>query len=359
MMVSRRKIMTACASLIGTCVLRKREWTAKAEEKAPVYKVDLSELVKAFPGQPGSAALPPLLRRFGEWMSGKPWRSIGAFDLSVQWSDNHFPGGEIFYDSFALFIRLPDGSSVGYWLADHDLAHAPIVLLGSEGEFATIAPNLETLLARIALGDFGPKSATADFLYSDEDYGDGAAPDLRGAMQTFLRKETGLQDLDSLARKARPAPSDFTQWVATYFETYAAQMQAHPAIQAMASHLAKYRPVNAQPWDGVLINVIWVGEYFDAWAMLGGPKTLAETEALKPYLAILRDDAAAKKPGLGLWHRATLMVYADHLQFSANYLFEPEFRSDRPPAAAFKADQARAPRESRRIPPWLAAILTP
>lgn len=355
-MLSRRKIMAVCASLIGMCVSRKGAWAAEAG-RTPVYEVDLNELAKAFPGQPGAVSLPPLLRRFGEWMSGKPWRSIGAFDLDVRWSDDHFPGGEFYYDSFALFIKLPDGSSVGYWLAESDLAHAPIVVLGSEGEFATIAPNLETLLARIALGDFGEKGPTADFLYSDEDYGDGAAPDLRGAMQVFLRKETGLQDLGVLARKAKPAPLNFTQWVAAYYETHAAQMQAHPAIQAMTSLLAKYRPVKAQPWEGVLINVIWVGEYFDAWAMLGGPKSLAEAEALKPHLAILRDEAAAKKPGLGLWHRATLMVYADHLQFSAAYLFEPEFRSDRPPAAAFKADQARAPRESRRIPPWLAAIL--
>jgi hypothetical protein len=356
MMVSRRKIVAACASLIGMCVFRKGAWAAEAG-RTPVYEVDLNELAKAFPGQPGAVSLPPLFRRFGEWMSGKPWRSIGAFDLDVRWSDDHFPGGEFYYDSFALFIKLPDGSSVGYWLAESDLAHAPIVVLGSEGEFATIAPNLETLLARIALGDFGEKGPTADFLHSDEDYGDGAAPDLRDEMQAFLRKETGVQDLGVLVRKAKPAPLNFTQWVAAYYETHAAQMQAHPAIQAMTSLLAKYRPVKAQPWEGVLINVIWVGEYFDAWAMLGGPKSLAEAEALKPHLAILRDEAAAKKAGLGLWHRATLMVYADHLQFSAAYLFEPEFRSDRPPAAAFKADQARAPRESRRIPPWLAAIL--
>jgi len=177
-MVSRRKIVAACASLIGMCVFRKGAWAAEAG-RTPVYEVDLNELAKAFPGQPGAVSLPPLLRRFGEWMSGKPWRSIGAFDLDVRWSDDHFPGGEFYYDSFALFIKLPDGSSVGYWLAESDLAHAPIVVLGSEGEFATIAPNLETLLARIALGDFGEKGPTADFLYSDEDYGDGAAPDLR------------------------------------------------------------------------------------------------------------------------------------------------------------------------------------
>ena len=119
-MLSRRKIMAACASLSRDArPSQRREWTAKAEEKAPVYQVDLSELVKAFPGQPGSVSLPPLLRRFGEWMSGKPWRSIGAFDLSVQWSDNHFPGGEIFTVRFRPFrpVHTAAGRFLGRLLA--------------------------------------------------------------------------------------------------------------------------------------------------------------------------------------------------------------------------------------------------
>ena len=263
---------------------------------------------------------------------------------------------KFYYDQFALFIKLPDGSSVGYWLAARDLAQTPIVLLGSEGAYATLAPDLETLLARIALGDFANKGPGADFLYSDEDYGEGIVPDLRDAMQEFLRKQTGIQDLAALARQARPYPSDFTQWVAKAVETHRAQMQTHPAIRAMASILEKYRPVNAQPWEGPLINLRWAGNYFDAWS---GPKRepLAEAERLRPHLAILRDEAATKMPGLGLWHRATLTVYQDNLWFVADYIFEPDFRSEKPMASEFKADQARAPREARRIPPWLAAIL--
>jgi hypothetical protein len=282
MVLNRRKIIAVCASVMGIHAVRKAAWTADAQaKKKTAYQVDLDELVKAFPSQAGSASLPPLLRRFGEWMAGKPWRSIGAFDLAVRWSDLNVPGGEFYYDQFALFIKLPDGSSVGYWLAGRDLAQAPIVFLGSEGAYATLAPNLETLLARIALGDFGNKGPGADFLYSDEDYGEGVVPDLRGALQEFLREQTGIQDLAALARKARPYSSDFTQWVETAVETHRAQMQAHPVIQAMASILEKYRPVNARPWEGPLINLRWAGDYFDAWS---GPKreTLAEAEGLIP-----------------------------------------------------------------------------
>src|SRR5258708_5667306 len=153
MMFNRRMILGACASFMGMHLLGKGASIARAQERAvAAYDVDLEELVKAFPAEGGSPSLPTLLARFGGWMAGKPWRSIGAFDLTVEWSDAHFPGAEIHYDEFALFIRLPDGSAVGYWLAGRHLADAPIVLLGSEGDFATLAPNLEALLARIALG---------------------------------------------------------------------------------------------------------------------------------------------------------------------------------------------------------------
>jgi hypothetical protein len=358
-MLNRRRIMTACASLMAMRAVRKATWTTIAEaqeKKVTAYQVDLDELVKAFPNQADASSLPPLLRRFGGWMAGKPWRSIGAFDLAVRWSDLNLQGGEFYYDQFALFIKLPDGSSVGYWLAGGDLAQAPIVLLGSEGDYATLAPNLETLLARIALGDFANKGPGADFLYWDEGCGEGVVPDLRGALQAFLREQMGIQDLEALARTARPYPSDFTQWIAQAVETHGVQMQAHSAIQAMASILEKYRPVNARPWEGPVINVRWAGAYFDAW--IGpGKATFVEAEGLKPHLAVLRDEAAMKMPGLGLWHRATLTVFEDNLWFMADYIYEPDFRSDKPSASDFEADHARSPRAVRRIPPWLATIL--
>lgn len=358
MRLNRREIIAACAALVGTRAVRRGVRAAETEKKpVETYQVDFDELVKAFPNGTDPSSLPPLLARLGEWMNGKPWRSIGAFDLALRWSDTHFPGAEFQYDQFALIIRLPDGSAVGYWLAGRDPAHAPIVLLGSEGDFATLAPDLETLLARIALGDFRDKGAGADFLYSDEDYGEGVVPDLRGALQGFLRAQTGIQDLRSLVRAARPYPSDFAEWVAKSGETYDAQMQAHPAIQAMAPLLDKYRPVNAKPWQRTMIRVTWADTHFAAWLTPGPVKALAESAQLKPYLAALRDEAAARMPGLGLWHQAALRVSESRLELVGDYLFEPAFRSGHPPAAAFKADQARAPRVPRRVPRWLAAIL--
>src|SRR6516225_4403883 len=121
MPLSRRSIVAALAAVAGGSLLARRPPIAKAEEQAmPTYEVDLDELRRAFPNRSGPASLPALLTRFGKWLGGKPWRSVGSFDLALQWSDSGFPGGERHYDEFALVIRLPDGSAAGYWLAGGD-----------------------------------------------------------------------------------------------------------------------------------------------------------------------------------------------------------------------------------------------
>jgi hypothetical protein len=356
-MLNRREFMATCASLAALPFPPGAIAAAKAQEKSVTYQVNFDELAKAFPGSGGASALPPLLHHFGEWMRGKPWQSIGAFDLSPEWSDARFPAGELFYDKFALFIRLPTGSAVGYWLAGNDLSDAPIVLLGSEGEYQTLAPNLETLLARIALGDFTGEGAAADFNHSDEDYGEGVAPDLRDDLQALLRQQTGVRDLAALVRKAKPAPMNFTDWIAKTSEARYAHMRAHPAMLAINAILEKYRPVNGQSWEGSAFDVTWAGPHFDIWAKPAGQATLPEAEQLKPHLAVLREEAAMQTPGLGLWHHAILTAYKDQADIVADYLFEPPFHLANPPADAFKSDQAKSPVAPRRIPPWLATIL--
>src|ERR1700735_738083 len=83
-MLNRRKLMAACAFFIGIPVVRNGACPTLAQESVvATYQVDLDELLKAFPNRAHSSSPPPLLARFGEWLSGKPWRSVGAFDLAV------------------------------------------------------------------------------------------------------------------------------------------------------------------------------------------------------------------------------------------------------------------------------------
>lgn len=322
-----------------------------------IYSVDLDGLAKAFPERALTGGLPASLRRFGTWLQGRPWGAVGTFDLSARWSDAYFPGAEAHYDAFALFIRLPDGSSAGYWLAGDDPARAPIVLLGSEGERAVLAPDLETLLARIALGRFSAKGAEAEFLYPQIDFGQGRPPDQRGALKAFLRDDLGIADPERLVASHR-ASRVFPDWVARLSREAEQQAERDPALKAMWSLLLPHRPAaGAQPWQGSMLNVTWAGDHLRVWTAAAQPKPLAETEALRPHLAALRDKAAAT-PGLGLWHSASFMVGRDRIdRMVTNYIYEPEFSLGRPPAEAFREDQRRAPRAERRIPRWLAAIL--
>src|SRR5262245_2474054 len=94
--LDRRRFLAAGTLLVGAHLVGAAMCAASAEEKiVPVYQVDLDELVKAFPSNGSNpTSLPPLLRHFGEWLAGKPWRSVGAFDLGVEWSDSHLQGGE-------------------------------------------------------------------------------------------------------------------------------------------------------------------------------------------------------------------------------------------------------------------------
>src|SRR5262245_38530761 len=114
------------------------------------YSIDIKSICRAFP--PGSEP-PPLLIDFATWLDGRPWGSVGCFEIVGQFSDEApiVDGGPL-RESFALFGWLPEGSSFGAWLgAGDDVTSAPIVVLGSEGQHEILATSLEGLLAKIAL----------------------------------------------------------------------------------------------------------------------------------------------------------------------------------------------------------------
>jgi hypothetical protein len=84
MMLSRRKRIGAGASLMGMHVVGRDPSAAEAQERTvTAYRVDLDDLVMAFPGQAGSPALPPLLRRFA---------SVTAIEAVTATSDLVRPG---------------------------------------------------------------------------------------------------------------------------------------------------------------------------------------------------------------------------------------------------------------------------
>ncbi len=312
-----------------------------------ICRVDLDELANAFPDRARSPedSIPPLLKTFGTWLNGEPWELVGAFDLSVKWSDYYFPGGEHFYDDFALFIRFPEGSAAGFWLPDQtEIKNAPIVLLDSEGQFETLAANLESVLAGIALGTI-PRFAT------EFETPDGLA--LRNELSSVLSSALGVENLDSLASKTDDLP-DFPGWAEAEGDRYEAEIAAHPEFQALASLLDKYRPTGGNAWETQGFDVSWAGDCFEVMIHDYGPKPFAEDRLVIPHLANIRTEAANKTPGLGLWHGAMFSLSGDgSMEIRPNYLYEPEFHNRQPSTEDYRSDQNLYPKVARRIPDWL------
>jgi hypothetical protein len=172
------------------------------------FSFDVAQVTRAFSP---SIGIPKLLARFGQWLDGKPWGSVGCFEFGTNWADRYFRGAELHYDKFAMFLELPEYSSVGLWLGDEGACQTPVILLEPHDEHVVVAPSLESFLARIALGDLPDDLPLCEFLYQQR--GEGEVPDLRFDLQTFLKGETGIGDLDGLLPPEGWGRPDILQWI--------------------------------------------------------------------------------------------------------------------------------------------------
>lgn len=351
-MVDRRTVLAAAGLLPIGATFGARAASAQGAS-GQVHLIDLDRLADAFPRR---LAVPALLQRLGAFMNGTPWRSFGDFTLAPQWSDGHFSGAAHAYDDFALFFALSDGSAAGYWLGG-STERPPLVWLGALGETATLAPDLETLLARIAIGDFPDDGPGSSFLHKAASEGAGAVPDLRNTLAGFLLDEANVMNPSRLTARPLPDPDPFAAWVDATAAVQDAKVRADPAMQAIGGLLARHRvAVPGRPNAYSTISVTWAGDAYDAWISDPLPAELAEAPALREPLGRLRD-AAAETPGLGLWTSAWLNVSHDDVQLTTDYLGQPLFRHGLPPAEAFRQDEARLPRAARRMPRWLGEII--
>ena len=132
---------------------------------------------------PSSIPFPPLLAEFVAWAEQFERGQLGWFEFEGQRLDDHWiENGSALADQFALFIRLPDGSMIGFWKPDGDAGALPVVLLGSEGAQEVLGSTLEEFLWNWARGELGE----AYDLMPDED--DEEQPkDARPALVAWLR----------------------------------------------------------------------------------------------------------------------------------------------------------------------------
>lgn len=114
----------------------------------PKYEVNLEPV--------SGHAIPPLLEKFGSWLSSQEYGTVGWFSLyaesvPVEWDPDRIP--RIQRDAFS-FLHMPDGSLL--LLINTGNGSPPAVgLLGSEGNTDSVANSLEEFLILLSNAETG------------------------------------------------------------------------------------------------------------------------------------------------------------------------------------------------------------
>ena len=311
------------------------------------YHIDVASIRRAYP--PGTEA-PLLLLDFAAWLEGRPWGSVGCFDLVGQFSDDApIVDGSPLRDRFALVFRLPEGSNVGAWLTDgRDPGKAPIVVLGSEGQYQIIAASIEGLLAKIALQRFEEDGEWTDFTPHED------VEDATDELAAWLRGRLGVRNLYALTKPPSGLP-DFAGWMEKWCRDREAFWEAHPTTASLTSHLAAHRPQGKNSWDRTNFEVGIAGAQFQVRVLRRGRQPVEEAAAIEPVLRQLRDEMWRTHPSLGLWYSMSFALYADgHIVPRFDYEARPMIDEQPADLTEAKADLLRAPRPERWVPAWLA-----
>jgi hypothetical protein len=309
------------------------------------YRIDVEGIRRAFP--PAMEA-PPLLIDFARWLEGREWGSVACFELVGQFSDSApIVDGSPLRKDFALFIRMPDGSAVGYWFAPGlDPGHAPVVVLGSEGQHEILSPSLEGLLANIALRQF--EDEWSDFL-PHEDVEDDATDELAD----WLVERLGKEDLEALTEPSTKLP-DFASAMEKWCRDREDYWARHPILAELGRQLAAHLPTGKNPWDRTHFEIAIVGRQFQARVLRRGRQPIEEAAAIEPLLRKLREEMWQDQPEWGLWYSMAFRLYANgRILPRFDYETRPTIGEAAADLKQAQADLARAPRPARWVPAWL------
>jgi hypothetical protein len=315
------------------------------------YHIDLDSVRRAFPLR---LEAPSLLIDFAAWLDGRPWGSVGCFDLAGQFAEQApiVDGGPLRND-LALFLALPEGSAAGAWFAPGIASDdAPIVVLGSEGQHEILAPSLAGLLAKIALQRFEEDGAWIDFTPHED------SEDATDKLGDWLRKRLGTKDLERLAETASGLP-DFARWLGKWCTDREAHWANHPLTVELACHLTAHKPAGENPWETTHFEVAIAGHQYQVRVLRRGRQPIDEAAAIEPVLRRLRDDMWRAEPDMGLWYQMRFAMSADGRIFpNFDYESRPTFGDAPADLAEATADLIRAPRPARWTPPWLTNART-
>lgn len=292
---------------------------------------------------------PQLLLDFLAWHASTDSALLGNFELLPSRLDDFWiEQGSDLAANFTLFVRLRDGSMVGFWYPDGPASPtAPLVLLGSEGQTEILADNLEGLLARIALGAFNSEGPLGSFLPVD-------SPATASGLTDWLRTRLWREDLAALT-PIRGTYPDLQGWLDAWQEEQLAAMRVDPHLNRLGELLASYFPPSDQTWRTTNFRVAMVGTRYEAWHLRAGPQPFPEAAALEEVLRDVRAARVTRLPERGAWFSVTVRLSADGLvNVVADFEGEPDFQGAPPTAEDYAADLRAFPRSPAWMPGWLA-----
>jgi hypothetical protein len=300
--------------------------------------------------------MPKLVSDLAALVAPWPHGAIGYFDMKGTRFDDYWIelGGDL-SEQFATILSLPDGTRVAMWFHEGAVRGAePIVEIGGEGELNVLSSNLKGFLHRWAIGQ-GPN----DLQLADEE----ATPEARA-----LREECASK-LIALADAAPDHPegatvSDLSKFMEQWQEKATKMMSDDPILQAIAKLLDAHIPRGKEPWESAHMHLRVAGSRVEIQTGAIPPDyttlvPLPERDDLVPLVLLAREERARVIPGRGLWHSASLELYANGLAvIKASWEFEPEFREGcRMTRAELDSDLARFPRSPRYHEAWMDELV--
>jgi hypothetical protein len=310
---------------------------------ATKYPVDLDTVRLHFPPH---FPVPPLLEAFAKWLAKRNAGTLGAVRFfSYRWDDYFEEAGD-FYHHFAMFLRTADGGMMGYWLPEgRPHPNPPVVMIGSEGQLATLGLTLADFLSHWAKKDLRVET--------DLDMREG---DDGPALLGWLRK----QELPT----GRESVPEFPTWFTNQQAVSSKWCDENPARLEIAKRLRKLAPppADAPEWWTANFDVVIVGNTFQMWHRHYGPQRLPSTRVadLEPLLREDRSRRARLHPERGLWFQAYVSVLqTGGAHIRADFWNEPSVgdKMVRIADREYGADNALFPRSKHWTPAWLAKRL--
>jgi hypothetical protein len=324
------------------------------------YYVDMEGIDRIMP--PG-VAMPPKLAAFLKWVGTQPNGSVGHMEFGGNRFDDHWiENGSKLATQFVQFIRLGDGTTIGYWLyKGRTLDTAPIVLLGSEGELEILAHGLPEFLAGLVNNNHdGNADLTAD---RDEDDDDKTA-NRRAELGEFLASafKFTVDENTDYAKAAQGKHPDLKKWMDDWAATQTKISNADPTRRAIAT-ATKPRWANLkETWDSVSLDLFVAADKVQQQMHRNTTEPMAELEQIAPLVLALRKTDLEANPERGAFHFLSLRIHRNgHVMLMRQDHFQElgGATAKIPEGAApdILADAKKYPRVAYWTPHWLAGVL--